>query len=449
MSRIVGAVRGRKKAAGALALASALAVSGAAAWSVGPGAGQGATRVSSVGQLGVVSPPDRRIPVLASLAPGELAAWAAQSRTVSTRDRDQRVTPTGTKLFKISTEGGYDLPDAARRAYDNAVRRVERTHPGCELPWGLLAGIGRVESDHGRYGGSELGVNGVSRPLIIGIPLNGVGPVAAIRDTDNGRLDGDKVWDRAVGPMQFIPSTWAVSGVDGDGDGVADPNDLDDAALAAAGYLCDGGALTDVSAMRRAVFTYNHSDYYVDLVLAFATGYHTGVFDIPSPPVEPEPEVVTVAQGTKPSKSPKSPKSPKTPEPPKTPAVTASSTKDPKDPKGPKDPGGPVKTPAPTPAPTPTPAPEPVLVLKSGTGDWTACGAGWCLSGFALDLGPATQLARRAASDLAGDGTIEINRAGLDGLVGSTVTIQVERGTAIVYTINGNGYRNADGSFAT
>ena len=115
------------------------------------------------------------------------------------------------------------------------------------MPWTLLAGIGRVESDHGRYGGSELGTDGLPRPAIVGIALNGVGPVAAIADTDNGRWDGDKVWDRAVGPMQFIPSTWQYAGRDGDGDGVENPNDLDDAALAAADYLCpsSGSVLPD------------------------------------------------------------------------------------------------------------------------------------------------------------------------------------------------------------
>ncbi len=230
----------------------------------------------------------------------------------------------------------FGLPTAAKAAYERAARRIEQTRPGCDLPWGLLAGIGRVESDHGRYDGSQLGNDGVSRPPILGIALNGVGPVAAIRDTDNGRLDGDKVWDRAVGPMQFIPSTWATAGVDGDGDGVADPNDLDDAALAAAGYLCPpSGSIGDEAGMRRAVFTYNHSDYYVDLVLAFAIGYHTGVFNIPPPPVEPDPEIedeltdaeagdaaetVVAAQAKPPKTSSRRPSSPRptaTPEPPK------------------------------------------------------------------------------------------------------------------------------------
>jgi hypothetical protein len=389
------------------------------------------------------SVPFEPIPILDVLAAAAAAAESAE-------DREREITPTGTKLFTISAETRFGLPEAARRAYQRAAKRIERTRPGCNLPWGLLAGIGRVESDHGRYDGSRLGIDGVSKPLIRGIALNGVGPVAAIRDTDNGRLDGDKVWDRAVGPMQFIPSTWATAGVDGDGDRIADPDDLDDAALAAAGYLCPArGPIGDEAAMRRALFTYNHSDYYVDLVYAFAVGYHTGVFDIPAPPVESEPEAETVVDvdakatqgsqgnqgnGTTPSAPPKPPKPPKTPEP--SPQPTPQPTKPPRPP-----------DPTPTPSPTPQPTPAPV-VLKSGSGSWSVCAAGWCLSGIGLDLGPDARLSATAADDFDGDGALETNRAEFDGLVGLTVSIQVERGTAVVYTIQGLGYRNADGSFA-
>ncbi|MAS54649.1 MAG: hypothetical protein CMJ44_08510 [Pimelobacter sp.] len=88
------------------------------------------------------------------------------------------------------------------------------------------------------------------------------------------------------------------------------------------------------------------------------------------------------------------------------------------------------------------------MVLKSGSGSWSACGAGWCLSGIGLDLGPDSRLTAPAADDFDGDGVTETNRAEFEGLVGQTVSIQVERGTAVVYTIQGRGYRNADGSFA-
>ena len=82
--------------------------------------------------------------------------------------------------------------------------------PSCQIPWTLLAGIGRVESDHGRYGGSVLGTDGLPRPAIRRGRAERPRPGCGDPDTDNGRFDGDKVWDRAVGPMQFIPTTWAV-----------------------------------------------------------------------------------------------------------------------------------------------------------------------------------------------------------------------------------------------
>ncbi|MGO2634339.1 MAG: lytic murein transglycosylase [Galactobacter sp.] len=81
------------------------------------------------------------------------------------------------------------------------------------------------------------------RPGIYGIALNGGDKVAAIPDTDQGKLDGDTKWDRAVGPMQFIPSTWASVKQDGNGDGMVDVQQIDDAALSAGIYLCDAGAI--------------------------------------------------------------------------------------------------------------------------------------------------------------------------------------------------------------
>ncbi len=204
---------------------------------------------------------------------------------------DGSVSAKGNDLSQISAVGSYDVPEAALRAYRHAARTLARTASSCEMPWTLLAGVGRVESDHGRYGGSQLDSEGVSHPAIRGVALNGVGPVAAIPDSDGGRFDGDSVWDRAVGPMQFIPDTWRWAGRDGDGDGVTTPNDLDDAALAAGAYLCPAsGSVLPESSMRTAIFAYNHSDYYVDLVMAFEQGYRTGTFVIPSPPPPPEPE---------------------------------------------------------------------------------------------------------------------------------------------------------------
>ena len=213
-------------------------------------------------------------------------AGGLKLRTKKERNRKIAVSSSkGSRVWTASALAEHDLPSAALRAYKHAASSIDATDPGCHLPWTLLAGIGRVESDHGRYGGSVLGDDGVPRPAIVGVALNGKGPVAAIRDTDHGDFDGDTVWDRAVGPMQFIPSTWLGGAErDGDGDGKKSPNDIDDASLAAAAYLCNaGGDLGDQTAENNAVFRYNPSDYYVALVTAFARGYKTGVFVIPSP----------------------------------------------------------------------------------------------------------------------------------------------------------------------
>ena len=114
-------------------------------------------------------------------------------------------------------------PSPALAAYQRAATVIDASDPGCHISWEHIAAIGRIESDHGRYGGSHLDRNGVALPGILGIALDGTHGTRRIRDTDAGLYDGDTRWDRAVGPMQFIPSTWSVVGVDADGDGSATP----------------------------------------------------------------------------------------------------------------------------------------------------------------------------------------------------------------------------------
>ncbi len=376
-----------------------------------------------------------------------------QTTLVWKADRHRKVRvdgPRGSRVWTASALASHDLPQAALSAYQHAASVMASDDPSCQLPWTLLAGIGRVESDHGRYGGSVLASDGVSRPEIIGVPLNGRGPVAAIHDTDNGRLDGDKVWDRAVGPMQFIPSTWAWAGRDGDGDGKKNPHDIDDTALAAAAYLCSGsGSMLDDASAKAAIFRYNPSDYYVALVQAFERGYRTGIFVIPSPPAPASDEAPRAHKKKHKSSSAAASESAK-PRPKKT-AVKKPVAKDEPVAAAPK----PKPSPKPSPTPTPTPSPKPSPsgpVLETLTGTLSSCGDGdWCVGDRKLDLGADTHLVAKAAHDYDGDGdSSESNAAELDGLAGTVVTLQVGAGTApaLVYVVKGLDYRFADGSFA-
>ena len=150
------------------------------------------------------------------------------------------------------------------------------------LPWTVMAGISKVESNHGRFGGAVVASDGTIRPPIIGIPLNGTNGTARIRDTDDGRWDGDTVWDRAVGPFQFIPSSWRVFGGDGNADGLADPNNFYDAVPAMRRHLCPDGQIVDIEA---AILSYNRSTAYVDAVLDWARRY-TGPLAAAAVPVD-------------------------------------------------------------------------------------------------------------------------------------------------------------------
>jgi membrane-bound lytic murein transglycosylase B len=165
------------------------------------------------------------------------------------------------------TAAAAGIPAPAVRAYGAATLREAAADPGCHLGWTTLAGIGWVESQHGTLGGARLGVDGRSSRRIDGPVLDGSGDVAAVPGSTGS-------WERATGPLQFLPSTWARWGSDGDGDGVADPQDLDDAAYAAARYLCaSGGDLGTGSGWSAAVFSYNHSTTYVRSVYDAAQAY--------------------------------------------------------------------------------------------------------------------------------------------------------------------------------
>ncbi|MFE3459080.1 murein transglycosylase [Nocardiopsis aegyptia] len=165
------------------------------------------------------------------------------------------------------------IPRRALEGYAGAQLALAEEQPSCRLSWPTLAGIGYVETKHGTHGGGEIGSDGLTTIDIIGIPLDGTNNTRAIPDTDGGRYDDDTEWDRAVGPMQFIPGTWARWGASLEG-GDPDPHSIDDAALSAGRYLCGGGRdLTSAQDWESAILTYNSSRTYLNDVLAYAHAY--------------------------------------------------------------------------------------------------------------------------------------------------------------------------------
>jgi membrane-bound lytic murein transglycosylase B len=162
----------------------------------------------------------------------------------------------------------------AVQAYGYAELVAARTAPNCRLSWTTIAAIAKVESSHGSANGAVLGADGAVQPPVLGLPLDGKGGRQLIRDTDQGVMDGDRTYDRAVGPLQFIPATWREMKVDADNNQVADPNDIDDASLAAALYLCRGGRdLSRADAWWEAILSYNAVQPYAQKVFDAANEY--------------------------------------------------------------------------------------------------------------------------------------------------------------------------------
>ncbi len=284
-----------------------------------------------------------------------LSKDAALRRTLA----ELRSAGTGVAASSVVIGGSVaDIPAVAVTAYQQAATAANRANPPCDISWTLVAGIGRVESDHGRYGGSSLAPDGEVRPAILGPVLSGTGGNAAIADTDHGRYDGDTRWDRAVGPMQFIPSTWATWARDGNRDGVADPENIFDAALSTADYLCaSGGDLNTPEGAERAVLSYNHSLDYVLVVLGYGSAY--GGQDLSPVSTEIAQYLAAMAKAhataSPPAKKPANKPAKKTAQPSARPAVKPSVTPTPK--RAPKR--APKPAPKPTPKPTKKPAKKP------------------------------------------------------------------------------------------
>ncbi|MER7562620.1 lytic transglycosylase domain-containing protein [Streptomyces sp. NPDC097941] len=184
---------------------------------------------------------------------------------------------TASTLSPVESEAG--IPATVLAAYKQAAAELQESKPGCNLPWQLLAAIGQVESGQAR--GGRVDADGTTTSKILGPQLDGNG-FALIKDTDNGAYDGDSAYDSAVGPMQFIPSTWAWAGRDGNGDGVKDPNNVYDAALAAGHYLCrNGWDLSTDGDLDKAILSYNKSQAYLNTVRSWLEYYRKGTYEVP------------------------------------------------------------------------------------------------------------------------------------------------------------------------
>ncbi|WP_299536302.1 lytic transglycosylase domain-containing protein [uncultured Streptomyces sp.] len=273
-----------------------------------------------------------------------------------------------------SAESG--IPATVLAAYKQAEADLARTDAACRLPWQLLAAIGKVESGQAR--GGNVDARGTTLSPILGPALNGQG-FALIKDSDGGAYDGDSTHDRAVGPMQFIPQTWATWGQDANGDGRKDPNNIYDAALAAGRYLCAGsrdlGLATDLD---RAVLSYNHSTEYLRTVRTWFAYYQDGVHEVPDGTgVLP----VTSSGGGRatagPTPTPGAPAS-GTSTPGSGPSASPSPSPTPSTPSTPSAPGTPTPTPTLPTVPPPTNPPTPPAsstlgsVVDAGTGALTA-----------------------------------------------------------------------------
>jgi membrane-bound lytic murein transglycosylase B len=264
----------RTPQAGLIVLAP-LVLGAAVAASPGPATLGPAVEWTGVVPLAAVAPkpPDQSGPGVISVARPPASFHIAQASIVAPPP----------PLAVVNSVGSLRIPAIALSAYRNAERMMALADPACGVSWNLLAGIGRIESMHANGGATD--ARGTAVYPIYGPALDGSLPgneVIVQSMAPGGRV----TYARALGPMQFLPGTWARFASDGDGDGKADVQNIFDASLAAARYLCSGGlSLRDQSQVLTAILRYNNSMPYAQNVLGWAAAYATGVVPVDLPPI--------------------------------------------------------------------------------------------------------------------------------------------------------------------
>ncbi|MDT5001646.1 MAG: hypothetical protein QOK12_3751 [Mycobacterium sp.] len=225
---------------------------------------------------------DNGITPLASVARTGDGATVVAAIKMPSPFRIAAASPSAPPSMMVNSPGSLRIPAMALNAYRNAESMMASAYPACGISWNLLAGIGRIESMHANGGATD--ARGTPVQPIYGPALDGTlaGNEVIVQSVQAGRV----TFARAMGPMQFLPGTWARYASDGDGDGKADVQNLYDSTLAAARYLCSGGLnLRDPSQVMAAILRYNNSAAYAQNVLGWAAAYATGVVPVNLPPI--------------------------------------------------------------------------------------------------------------------------------------------------------------------
>ena len=194
----------------------------------------------------------------------------------------------GTLGAPVGAAEDKGIPERVLAAYRQAEAGAAAEFPNCHAQWWVLAGMGKVASDHAA--GTTLDATGTTEAQIRGPRLDGrtLG-TQLVLDTDKGELDGDAQYDRAMGPFQFLPGTWYLDARDGNEDGLANPDNIDDAALGASAVLCGGGAdLTTPDGLARGLYRYTADPAVVSAILAWGNHYQSNVVP-PKPTRTPAP----------------------------------------------------------------------------------------------------------------------------------------------------------------